>query len=110
MQYLTHPGETNGLLLTLNVQIHEYQEGTENIGVKVLIHDQNEQIFIQEGGFAVMPGRKALVSVSKKQVCRINPRASGAKRRSRHKPGRRLLITLILLKVQSDGRSTLDGT
>ena len=69
MQYLTNPGETNGLLLTLNVQTYEYQSRTESIGIKVLIHDQNDPIYIKEGGFAVMPGRKALVSVMKKQVC-----------------------------------------
>jgi hypothetical protein len=71
LQYLTNPGETNGLLLTLNVQTYEYQSRTESIGIKVLIHDQNDPIYIKEGGFAVMPGRKALVSVMKKQVCWI---------------------------------------
>ena len=71
LQYLTSPGETNGLLLTLNVQTQEYDERTQSVGVKVLVHDQNEPIFIKEGGFAVMPGRKALVSVTKKQVCSI---------------------------------------
>jgi hypothetical protein len=68
LQYLTAPGETNGLLLTLNVQTHEYHTLTKSVGIKVLIHDQDEKIFIREGGFAVMPGRKALVSVTKTQV------------------------------------------
>ena len=68
LQYLTAPGETNGLLLTLNVQTHEYHTLTKSVGIKVLIHDQDEKIFIREGGFAVMPGRKALVSITKTQV------------------------------------------
>jgi hypothetical protein len=50
----------------------EYQDDTESVGVKVLIHDQKEPIFIRESGFAVMPGRRALVSVTKKQVCLIS--------------------------------------
>ena len=69
LQYISSPGETSGLLLTLNVQTYDYRSNAESIGVKVLIHDQNDPIFIKESGFAVMPGRKALVSVMKKQVC-----------------------------------------
>ena len=68
-QYITNPGQSNGFLLTLNIQTHEYHKLTKSIGVKVLIHDQNEPIFIEESGFAVMPGRTALVSVTKRQVC-----------------------------------------
>lgn len=68
---ITSPGETNGLLLTLNVQTDEYLEKTSSIGVKVQIHDQDEPILIREKGFAVMPGRKALVSVKKKEVSYI---------------------------------------
>jgi hypothetical protein len=72
LQYITNIGETNGLFLTLNVKTVEYQDDTESVGVKVLIHDQKEPIFIRESGFAVMPGRRALVSVTKKQVCLIS--------------------------------------
>ena len=72
LQNITNAGETNGLLLTLNVQLRDYRPDTESIGFKVLIHDQDEPIFINEGGFAVMPGRKALVSVTKAQVCPVS--------------------------------------
>ncbi|CAB3979474.1 Acid-sensing ion channel 2 [Paramuricea clavata] len=73
LQYLSSPGETNGLLLTLNVQTYDYRSNAKGIGIKVLIHDQNDPIFIKESGFAVMPGRKALVSVIKKQVVTSPP-------------------------------------
>lgn len=69
MKYISNAGETNGLLLTLNVQKKDYDRETKSVGVKVLVHDQDEPIFITEGGFAIMPGSKALVSVTKRQVC-----------------------------------------
>ena len=69
MHDITNAGETYGLLLTLNVQMEDYLPETEAVGVKILIHDQDEPIFVTEGGFALMPGRKAFVSVIKKQVC-----------------------------------------
>lgn len=69
LENLTNPGQSNGLTLTLNVQTEEYQPTTDIVGVKVIIHDQDEPISTSENGFAAMPGRKILVSVTKKKVC-----------------------------------------
>ncbi|XP_028401236.1 acid-sensing ion channel 1-like [Dendronephthya gigantea] len=73
LQRFSNPGESNGLILKLNVQTEDYLPVTPAVGVKVIIHDQHAPISTNENGFAVMPGRKALVSVTKKKVKTLGP-------------------------------------
>ena len=77
---VSSPGASNGLELTLNVQVYEYNLTALAIGLKVRVHDQIEPALTSDLGFAVMPGAKAFVSVTKKRVgvwlqelhCRFN--------------------------------------
>ena len=68
LEFVTSPGISSGLQLTLNVQVYEYNISTSDIGLKVRVHDQREPALIGNLGFAVMPGSKALVSITKKKV------------------------------------------
>ena len=52
------------------MELEEYfnDEVAPAIGLKILIHDQNELPLVKENGFAVMPGATTFVSMRKRKV------------------------------------------
>ena len=62
-------GRAHGLYLTLNVEQYYYYFATElGAGMLIAVHDQNEVPDMGSMSFGIPPGRKAIVSVSKRTV------------------------------------------
>ncbi|XP_066267274.1 acid-sensing ion channel 5-like [Branchiostoma lanceolatum] len=64
------PGAGNGLKLIFNIQSEFYTEdpaqgGSDDVGMKVLIHDQKEPPKMDTQGIAVGPGSHAFIGISK---------------------------------------------
>ncbi|XP_066272044.1 acid-sensing ion channel 1C-like [Branchiostoma lanceolatum] len=63
-------GYGNGLLVFVDVRAEEYTEnfftgGNSEVGLKVLIHDQDEPPIIETQGIALAPGNHAFISVKR---------------------------------------------
>ncbi|KAI8497274.1 sodium channel [Branchiostoma belcheri] len=69
----TIPGSTMGFQVVVNVMADSYTEtmavgGHEEVGLKFLIHDQNEPPMVETHGLAIKPGIHSFVSVKRTET------------------------------------------
>ncbi|GFR99829.1 acid-sensing ion channel 1, partial [Elysia marginata] len=65
-------GPLNGLRLELNIQADEYLPSSNVGGIKVLIHDNKEYPFPEDGSLVVAPGFYTAISVRKMKTKRLS--------------------------------------
>ncbi|GFS05701.1 acid-sensing ion channel 1 [Elysia marginata] len=66
------PGPLNRLRLELDIQIDEYLASSRVGGVKVLIHDNREFPFPEDGGVIVAPGFYTSIAIRKTEIKRLS--------------------------------------
>ncbi|GFN77021.1 acid-sensing ion channel 1 [Plakobranchus ocellatus] len=73
-QWLTmRAGPGNGLSMEFNVQFEEYLGFTTASGLKVLIHDNGEVPFPEDGGIMAGTGAATSIAIRKTQIKRLAP-------------------------------------
>ncbi|KAK3763230.1 hypothetical protein RRG08_020770, partial [Elysia crispata] len=66
------PGPKNGLRLELNIEADEYLTSSTVGGIKVLIHDNLEYPFPEDGGLIVAPGFYTTIGIRKTNIKRLS--------------------------------------
>ncbi|KAM3913510.1 epithelial sodium channel subunit alpha [Leptodactylus fuscus] len=66
------PGMKNGLTLVLRTEQHDYIPLLSTVaGARVLVHGQNEPVFMDDGGFNIQPGVETSIGMKRETINRL---------------------------------------